>query len=146
MNIIEMLEKEEGYRERAYYCSEGYPTIGIGWKIGSKGQPLDDFKVMRICKRAAREQLNNEVDVIERSLFREIPCYKLLNRNRQMALISMAYQIGVAGLLKFKKMIAALEAKDWAKAADEAMDSRWYKQTPVRAARHANAIELGYWQ
>ena len=28
MNVIDVLEFEEGYRESAYHCSEGYPTIG----------------------------------------------------------------------------------------------------------------------
>lgn len=145
MNIIELLEKEEGFREKAYYCSEGYPTIGIGWLIGYKDQPLEDFKAMTICKEAARAQLANEVGIIERALFREIPCYKLLNRARQMALISMAYQMGITGLLKFKKMLAALEAEDYTEAAIEAADSKWYKQTTNRAARHVDALAVGYW-
>lgn len=146
MNIVELIEKEEGFRSRVYYCTAGYPTIGIGWKIGSKGQSLDDFKTIRVCRTAARAQLADEVGIIERALYNKIDCFKLLNRNRQMALISMAYQMGITGLLKFKKMIAALEAGDYGKAAVEAMNSRWYEQTPVRASRHANTIELGYWQ
>lgn len=145
MNILELLEKEEGFREKAYYCSEGYPTIGIGWLIGYKGQPLEDFKAMRICKEAARAQLGSEVDIIERALFRNIACYKLLNRNRQIVLISMAYQIGVSGLLKFRRMLSALEAQDYKTAANEGIDSRWFKQTKARAERHMQALYLGHW-
>ena len=145
MNIVELLEKEEGFREKAYYCSEGYPTIGIGWLIGRKGQPLDDFKAMTICKEAARAQLKDEVGIVERALFRELPFYKLLNRNRQMVLISMAYQLGVTGLLKFKKMMAAIECGDYTSAAREGLDSRWRKQTPGRAGRHMDALLAGKW-
>jgi len=31
-----MLAKEEGFRAKPYYCSENYPTIGYGEKIGDK--------------------------------------------------------------------------------------------------------------
>ena len=55
----------------------------------------------------------------------------------------MAYQMGVDGLFKFKKMIAALGKGDWNEAAHQALDSRWAKQTPARAERHAAVIANG---
>lgn len=42
-SIIQLIQIEEGYREKAYYCSEGYPTIGTGHKIGPKGAPLEQI-------------------------------------------------------------------------------------------------------
>ena len=35
-----LLEKEEGFRAKPYLCSEGYPTVGYGQRIGAKNQPL----------------------------------------------------------------------------------------------------------
>ena len=55
----------------------------------------------------------------------------------------MAYQIGVNGLLKFKKMISAIEFGDWEEAERQALDSKWAKQTPARAHRHAKVIRTG---
>ncbi len=36
MNLLDVLQFEEGFRAKAYHCSEGYPTIGIGTKLGPK--------------------------------------------------------------------------------------------------------------
>ena len=35
-----VLNYEEGFSAKPYYCSAGYPTIGIGQRIGPKGAPL----------------------------------------------------------------------------------------------------------
>jgi len=53
------------------------------------------------------------------------------------ALLNMAYQLGVSGLLNFSKMLTALQAGDREEAAREALDSLWAKQTPNRARRVA---------
>ncbi len=42
--ITQLLTYEEGYRKLPYLCSEGYPTIGIGKRIGSKGASLDSYR------------------------------------------------------------------------------------------------------
>ena len=47
----------------------------------------------------------------------------------------MAYQLGVNGVLKFKKMIEALRSKDYKEASKQGLDSLWAKQTPQRANR-----------
>ena len=36
-NITSLLQYEEGFREKPYVCSEGYPTVGTGIRIGPKG-------------------------------------------------------------------------------------------------------------
>jgi lysozyme len=45
----------------------------------------------------------------------------------------MAYQLGVNGLLGFKKTLRYMSQKDWEKASVEMLDSRWAKQTQKRA-------------
>ena len=52
----------------------------------------------------------------------------------------MCYQMGLAGVLRFRKMIQALNRNDYGKAADEALDSLWAEQTPNRAKRVAEWI------
>lgn len=53
---------------------------------------------------------------------------------------NMAYQLGVSGVLRFRKMLEALRAGDREKAAEEALDSAWATQTPERAQRVARLI------
>ena len=138
MNIQQLLEFEEGYRAEAYYCSEGYPTIGIGTKIGPKGSSLRhyDFKV---SKSLAYAWLMDELVSIEAELSK-LDWFCAITGDKRTVLISMAYQLGVSGLLKFKNMIAAIKADDWDLAALEAIDSRWYNQTTQRAVRHAKIL------
>ena len=56
----------------------------------------------------------------------------------------MAFNIGVAGVLKFKKMIAAIERKDFKQAALEMDDSKWSKQVGARADRLILMMNRGY--
>jgi lysozyme len=58
----------------------------------------------------------------------------------QAALINMRFQMGPGGFRGFRKMVAALRRFDFKTAADEAMDSNWYKQTPSRAMRVVDLI------
>jgi lysozyme len=47
----------------------------------------------------------------------------------------MMFNMGRPRLSKFKGMKAGVDARDWNKAADEMVDSRWYTQVPNRARR-----------
>ena len=59
-----------------------------------------------------------------------------LNDNQRSALMNMAYQLGVAGLGRFKNMLAALRKGDLRGVALHARHSPWYlEQTRARAAR-----------
>jgi lysozyme len=145
MSIAKLLMFEEGFRADAYYCSEKYPTIGIGWKIGNKNQSLDDFKVMLISKEAALAQCDSEANDLAINLHCVIGCWQDLSEARQAVLISMAYQMGLSGLMKFKKMIAAIDAGDFVEAAAQGMDSNWSSQTYARANRHMRVMLMGDW-
>ena len=47
----------------------------------------------------------------------------------------MMFNMGRPRLYKFVGMRKAIEEKDWNRAADEMIDSRWYKQVTNRAER-----------
>lgn len=145
MNIEKLLRFEEGLSFDAYYCSEKYPTIGIGWKIGGKNQPLEDFKFMQISEEAALAQCKSMANEIALNLHCIIESWQELSEARQAVLISMAYQMGLAGLMKFKKMIAAIEVGDFVEAAQEGMNSRWANQTYARANRHMRMMLTDDW-
>lgn len=145
MNTIEqavmILNFEEGYREFPYYCSEGYPTIGIGQRIGPKDADLKLY-TFSISEDAAKAWCEDRVRIIDKNMMK-YPFYRNQDSARKAILISMAYQLGIVGLLKFKKMVAALEEKQYDVASVEALDSRWARQTPERAKRHSESIRTG---
>jgi lysozyme len=144
MNVIDLLGQEEGFKSKAYHCTQGYPTIGIGWRIGRRNQPLSDFEHMVISRPAAEGQLQYEVFAIEQELGNH-DWFTKLNEARQAVIVSMAYQMGISGLMKFQRMIAAIKENDWCTAADEGLDSRWAKQTPERANRQMKTLLCGDW-
>ena len=130
INLIDNIKKEEGFVGVAYDDSLGIPTIGYGTKL-----PLSKDESELILKHRLDKKI--------KELLLNKPFVERLNENLQSALYEMAYQLGVSGLLKFKKMWLALENKDYIEASKQALDSRWAKQTPNRAKRIAEIIKLG---
>ena len=62
---------------------------------------------------------------------------------RQRVYVNMTFNLGSTRLALFKKMHAAVEAKDWEKAAEEMLDSKWATQVKGRADRLAEMMRSG---
>jgi len=142
VDIIKLLHEEEGFRSKPYICSEGYPTVGIGQRIGPKGASLSMYE-FTVNERTAQAMLTDKLSSTVKGLIDKLPVYNELDQSRKTILISMAYQMGITGLLKFKNMIKALECGNYEEAGKQALDSRWAKQTPKRAFRHAAVLKNG---
>lgn len=139
--VIRLIELEEGWRDKPYYCSEGYPTVGYGFKIADKDAPLPKFCLPKSAGDAwLMHNLNDLVDHLSKYQW-----FNKLNDARKAIILSMAYQMGISGVLKFKNMIKAIEQDDYRNAALEMLDSRWAKQTPQRADRHQLQMQSGGW-
>jgi hypothetical protein len=48
--------------------------------------------------------------------------------------------------LRFKKILAAIEAGDFDEAYMEGLASNWHKQTPERAIRQMRTMQCGDWR
>lgn len=55
----------------------------------------------------------------------------------------MAFQMGRAKLEGFNRMLLCVRAGDWQGAYDNALDSKWARQTPARANRIATMLLTG---
>ncbi len=66
-----------------------------------------------------------------------------MNGPRRAALVNMVFQLGLTGVLKFRKMIQYLKVGNYEAAADEGLDSKWARQTPNRARRVTEVIRTG---
>lgn len=144
MMVARVLDFEEGFSSVPYLCSEDYVTIGLGTKIHSeKGQDPSKFLLV-IDRETAYEWLKREVKNVEDRILRgsHAETYRVQPLAVQHIILSMGYQLGYSGLYKFKKMWKRLDVHDYEGAAREALDSQWAKQTPERAARHAEVIRV----
>lgn len=138
-NITEQLREDEGERLTAYQDTEGYWTIGIGVLIDAR-------KGGGITKEESELLFNNRLNKKEMELMDKFPKYYSLDKVRQGVLLNMSYQLGVNGVLAFKKMLSAINVNDWNEAARQMKDSKWYRQTTNRAERLIKQMQTGEWQ
>ncbi len=136
MTTEELLMKEEGFNPCAYKDSMGFWTIGYGTLI-------DQRRGGGITKEEALLLLENRIFLKTQEVSNALPWFKRLDDTRKAILVAMAFQLGTAGLMAFKGTLAAVQAKDYAKAAKCMRASLWAQQTPGRAERMAKAMETG---
>jgi lysozyme len=124
MNAQELksdIRGHEGWSPLPYRDGKGRLTIGYGFLIDP------DVPGAGLTKAEGEMILNSRLQERIARLENELDFFNELNDVRQRALINMSYQLGVAGLLNFTKMIAAIREGDWDKAHAEALDSQWHR-------------------
>ena len=131
--LVAHLRREEGCVLHAYQDHLGYWTIGVGRLIDRRrGGGIDaaeaDYLLGRDLERRAAE------------LDGRLPWWRGQPEEVRVALLALAFQLGVGGLLGFSRTLAALQAGERARAAVEALDSAWARQTPARARRVAGML------
>ena len=131
-----LLLRDEGFRRSCYVDSLGYYTIGIG-------KLIDARKGGGITLEEAMYLLENEIREKTRELGSHLPWLSRLDPVRHAVLVSMAFQLGVAGVLAFRNTLKAAEEGRWNDAADGMLRSKWATQTPGRALRLAEAFRTG---
>ena len=139
MTLEEQLVDMEDEVLHAYQDHLGYWTIGVGHLI-------DQRKGGSIPVAISRQLLKLDVREKSEAVMRELPWTKTLDYVRFAALVNMAFQMGVEGLLGFTKMLLHVKHGRWQEAHDAALDSKWAEQTPKRAQRVARQILTGEWQ
>jgi lysozyme len=146
--IIQLLRQEEGLRYTAYLDILGYPTIGVGFKLGPQGASLSNY-TFSLNDETINSWLNNNIDTVRIGMMQNSEIGFALNQCNQPRhdiLISMAYQMGITGLGKFHCMLDAIAAENWDEATSQMLNSAWAKQTPERVKRHAKVMKTGEWQ
>lgn len=138
MTLEEMLRVHEGFVGHAYRDHLGYWTIGIG-------RLIDQRRGGGITEEEARYLLRNDLERIRGELHDRVGWLGSLSDVRRAAVLDMAFNLGVDGLLGFRRMLAALEARDYQRAADEALDSLWARQVGMRARDIAEMVRHDRW-
>lgn len=137
MVLIELeLIKDEGLSLVPYLDSKNNWTVGVGHKLKSECGP--------ITLEYAGKLLAEDIKVAREAAMRIVPSFNELCEERQFVLINMAFQLGPTGLKGFKKMLLALENKNFMVVAEEMLDSKWHrKDSPKRAKRLAEIMRTG---
>ena len=138
MNIEQLrkeLEVDEGVKYEIYNDHLGYPTFGIGHLVrdsdpeagAALGTPVTEDRVIEAFNQDVETVLND--CTILYGDFNELP------EEAQLIIANMMFNLGRPRLSKFKGMKSGVDSRDWNKAADEMIDSAWYRQVPNRAGR-----------
>ena len=138
MNIEQLrkeLEVDEGVKYEIYNDHLGYPTFGIGHLVrdsdpeagAALGTPVSEDRVI--------EAFNADVETVLNDCTILYGDFSKLPEEAQLIIANMMFNLGRPRLSKFKGMKAGVDAQDWNKAADEMIDSAWYRQVPNRAGR-----------
>ncbi len=148
---VQRLCLHEGIRLQPYKCPAGYWTIGVGRNLETNPPTAEEKRVIGdwrdgITKNAAFYLLRNDIKRISDECARQIPFWKNLDDERQYALVDMAFNLGMAGLLKFQKMLSYLGVGNYILAATECLASKYAKDVGERAVRVAKIIEKGVWK
>jgi lysozyme len=142
--LIAQLKFEEGGRSKAYRCTKGDLTIGYGHNLDKNPKFLGTYIPKKIDQLLAESILIDDIMRTERELLMQWHGFSLMPDVIKDALINMAFQMGVSGLLKFKKTLHYLIRAEWDRAADEALDSDWARHdSPERAKRVSGQIRSG---
>lgn len=125
-----MLVRHEGLKLKAYQDTVGKTTIGVGRNLDDHGISEDEARLL----------LDNDITSVWKELTHKVPFFGSLDDDRQHALMDMSFNLGVHGLLQFKKMMGALERRDFVAASVEMLDSKWAKQVGERAVELAAMV------
>jgi lysozyme len=131
--MIKQLRLHEGERLKPYRCTAGKLTIGVGRNLEDRGITAEESAYL----------LNNDIQREWKALTTALPWVTGLNDVRQRVLLDMAFNLGIAGLLKFKNTLATIQRGDFVKAADMMLDSLWAKQVKGRAVRLSQMMRSG---
>lgn len=148
--MINRLIFHEGLRLKPYICPAGKLTIGIG--RNTEENPFTKEELARIGNwknGITREQAywlcQNDIERCIKELRNNLIWFEKLDAERKYALVDMCFQLGIIGLLKFKRTLGSIAKGNYELAAEQVLESKYAKQTPDRAKRISNLIKTGRW-
>jgi lysozyme len=120
------LIKWEGYRNYSYQLGREV-TAGIGHVLpnGKVGVYYNDEQI--------EEWFAADLKIAIETARKHIPDFDQKPYDVKICVVGLIHNVGPTGFSKFKKLIAAINRKNYVDAAREIRNSRYYKQLPNRA-------------
>ena len=135
IQLINQLKKHEGFRQFAYKDIVGKNTIGYGRNLDDVGIREEEASYLLM------HDIYHAINHLEK-----FDWYNTLDDIRKAVIINISFNVGVAGLLGFSKMIDFLQKKDYNNAAKEMLDSKWSHQVKSRATELAAQMKSGFFK
>ena len=133
--LREELENDEGVKYEIYNDHLGYPTFGIGHLILDSDPEYGSDTGTEVSEDRVKEAFASDVVGVVSDCETLYPDFEELPEDAQRIIANMMFNMGRPRLSKFKGMKRGVDAQNWNAAADEMVDSSWYKQVTNRADR-----------
>jgi GH24 family phage-related lysozyme (muramidase) len=135
-DVKSRIKKHEGFVAKVYLDSLGKATIGYGHLLTED----DDFVEGVIYDKDILEAIfDKDFDKAKQGMEELVGTLDIAMAAKGI-IIEMVFQLGKTGVSKFKNMFAALNEFDYTRAAEEMLNSHWYRQTPSRCEELSNLM------
>lgn len=172
--LMAQLMRHEGFYATPYLCTAGACTIGYGTNLDAHPRyiPFADIRTqaqsgrlrgaalrnalaargMTWTKAQASAALEDEVVAMREALYQRCPQFRDLAEDgdivRAEALVNMAFNMGVAGLLKFRNTLALIDAAHagrtgWSAVKNALKQSLWWGQVGRRSRELGEQFRTG---
>ena len=133
--LREELTEDEGCKYEIYLDHLGYPTFGIGHLVRESDPEHGEEIGTSVSEDRVIEAFESDIETVLSDCETLYPNFDSLPEEAQLIIANMMFNLGYPRMSKFKGMNRGVDSEDWNAAADEMVDSRWYKQVTTRANR-----------
>ena len=133
--LREQLEVDEGCVYEIYNDHLGYPTFGIGHLVKESDPEQGQSLGTAVSSDRVAEAFESDIQSVLRDCNVLYSDFHNLPEEAQQVIANMMFNLGRPRLSKFAGMKRGVDARDWNQAADEMVDSNWYRQVTNRADR-----------
>ena len=133
--LREQLKIDEGCVYEIYNDHLGFATFGIGHLVRESDPENGSPVGTKVSEDRVADAFDDDIGIVLSDCNKLYPDFEDLPEEAQQIIANMMFNLGRPRLSKFRGMKAGVDAKDWKRAADEMVDSRWYAQVGRRAER-----------
>jgi len=133
--MMRLLELNEGLKLKPYVDTVGKVTIGLGRNLTDRG--ITRAEAFMMARTNVEEEIQN--------LLLSDSYITLMDPVRQAAVIDLAYNLGISKWRQFRRTRDHLAAGEYELAAEDLMDSKWFRQVGLRGPRIVKMIVTGLW-
>jgi lysozyme len=133
--LQEDLADDEGIKYEIYLDHLGLPTFGIGHLVLESDEEYGEDVGTPVSEDRVNECFERDIAITLEDCHKLYDDFDDLPEEAQLIIANMCFNLGYPRLSAFKGMKRGVDTRDWDTAADEMVDSKWYRQVTNRADR-----------
>lgn len=141
------LINHEGLKLVPYIDTVGVKTIGVGHNMDKNPLPIQMAAWLAlhgsITYDMAIQLLDDDIQAAKRQLQYNLKWFENEDEVRQRALLELAFNLGMSGLMAFKYTLAYWKSHQYELAANELLNSKWATQVGNRSKVIAEMVRTG---